>query len=413
MKRLFASTIFAVALALLLALGAHAAVAQEIHINSVDNYAGNSNVYTDKADTSVVITEVDENGKSVESWTGTTDGKGKITIPAGHNLSKAYLRIKISSRSLAQIEGIVLPDSVHDRQPFSFAAPQVVEGEVVTIKTVEGEVVARHSTDKYGRVFLAAGLPAGAYLIARGNGSETQSLGRVQVIQAYIDPWAWMGTDGWVPIPIDPICVPPPALKLNDAFTLSGRGFSPNFADMQVSLSGAGQTQTLPVLAATADELTLGPIRDLKPGAAELTLKNTASGRSAEPQQVMLYDVQAHLERNKLHGGEQTLFVVNTLPEELPMKIHAIISGQATFSGGHSKVDAVTQHGRADIPVAAKRGSGNFHITYEGRPMEQMSLARALPAPTSAAKTSKASCSCGCGGSAQPRCAFKNCGCSK
>lgn len=339
MKRLLASTVFAAALALLLALGAHAAVAQEI-------------------------------------------------------------------------QGIVLPDNVHDRQPFSFAAPQVVEGEVITIKTVEGEVVARHSTDKYGRVFLAAGLPAGAYLIAHGSGSETQSLGRVQV-QAHIDPWDWMGTDGWIPIPIDPICVPPPALKLNDAFTLSGHGFNPNFADMQVSLSGNGQTQTLPVLAATSDELTLGPIQGLTPGAVELKLTNTATGRSAKPQQVTLYDVQAHLEQNKLHRGEQTLFVVNTLPEELPMKIHAAISGQATFSGGHSKVDAVTQHGRAEIAVEAKRGSGNFHIAYEGRPVEQMSLARALPAPTSTGKTSKASCSCGCGGTPRPTCAFKGCSCSK
>ena len=341
MKRLLASTIFAAALALLLALGAHAAVAQEV-------------------------------------------------------------------------QGIVLPDSVHDRQPFSFAAPQVVEGEVITIKTVEGEVVARRSADKYGRVFLAAGLPAGAYLIARGNGSETRSLGRVQVIQAYVDPWAWTGTDGWIPIPIDPICVPPPALKLNDAFTLAGHGFSPNYAEMQVSLSdGVGQTQTLPVLAATANELTLGPVRDLTPGTVELKLTNTATGRSTKPQQVTVYDVQAHLEQNKLHGGEQTVFVVNTVPEELPMKIHATISGQATFSGGHSKVDAVTQRGRTEIAVEAKRGSGNFHIAYECWPVEQMSLARALPAPTSTAKTSKASCSCGCGGTPRPTCAFKGCSCSK
>lgn len=80
---------------------------------------------------------------------------------------------------------------------------------------------------------------------------------------------------------------------------------------------------------------------------------------------------------------------------------------------GHSKVDAVTQHGRAEIAVEAKRGSGNFHIADEGRPMGQMSLARALPAPTSTGKTSKASCSCGCGGTPRPTCAFKGCSCSK
>src|SRR5215472_540420 len=65
-----------------------------------------------------------------------------------------------SNRQTASVEGLVVPDNVYDRQPFSFAAPQIA-GEVVTIQTIEGEVVQTTSSDRYGRIFLAAGLPMG------------------------------------------------------------------------------------------------------------------------------------------------------------------------------------------------------------------------------------------------------------
>jgi hypothetical protein len=313
-----------------------------------------------------------------------------------------------SGTKQGSVDGIVVPDNIHDRQPFSFSAQQVVEGEVVDIKTVEGEVVQRRAADKYGRVFLAAGLPAGAYLISRVEGRPTPPLGQIQIVKGHVDQLERTGTNG------GPICVPPAAVKLNDAFALSGRGFSPNFADMQVSLADAGQTQDVPVLAATAEQLKLGPVRDLKPGAAELQLTNKSSGRSAPPQHLMIYDLQGRLERKTLTSGEQTVLELTSLPEDVPMKVRAVISGKATFSGGRTEVETVTEGGRAAIPVEAKRGSGNFHIDFEGKPVKQQTaLAEALPLPTSTGKTSKAACSCGCGGTAQPRCVQKECSCSK
>ena len=63
--------------------------------------------------------------------------------------------------SQSSVEGTVLPDNLHDRQPFSFAAPQAAEGTVVSVSSLDGVVVDSHAADKYGRVFLAAGLPAG------------------------------------------------------------------------------------------------------------------------------------------------------------------------------------------------------------------------------------------------------------
>jgi hypothetical protein len=415
MKKLIATTVFVGALVLLLAMSGRAADADDVQIKSVDNYGGNSNVFTGRADITVTITEVDENGRPVHSWIGTTDDQGKVTIPAGHNLSNRYLKARTSpGNQQGRVDGVVVPDRIYDRQPFSFSAPQVVEGEVVDIKTVEGEVVQRRAADKYGRVFLAAGLPAGAYLISRVEGRPTPSLGRIQVVQAHIDPWDWMGTDGWVPIPIDPICVPPPAVKLNDAFTLSGHGFSPDFSEMQISLARAEQTEDVPVLAATAEQLKLGPVQNLKPGEAELKLTNKNTGRSAQPQHLIIYDLQGRLERKTLTSGEQTVLELSSLPEDVPIKVRAVISGKATFKGGHTELETVTEGGRAAIPVEAKRGSGNFHIDFEGKPVQRhLALAQALPMPTSAGKVSKATCSCGCGGTAQPRCAHKACSCSK
>src|SRR5215831_18211656 len=80
-----------------------------------------------------------------------------------------------------QITGMIVPDRIYDRQPFSFTASQASAGEVISIQTVEGVVVQRASADKYGRVFLAVGLPAAAYLVSRGGGQQPHSLGQIQV----------------------------------------------------------------------------------------------------------------------------------------------------------------------------------------------------------------------------------------
>ncbi len=336
--------------------------------------------------------------------------------------------------SQSSVDGIVIPDTIYDRQPFTFAVPRST-GTAVNVQTLSGEVVERAPADKYGRIFLPAGLPAGAYLITRGNDrrvneySRSQPLGKIVVVQAYTDPWAWTGTDGWVPIPIDPILIVPPPVKVNDPVSLKGQGFSPNAAEMQVSLTAAGQMQTVPVLAATADQLKLAPVENLPPGTAELKLTNRATGRSAQPQQLLVYDLQGRLEHTKLTSGEQTSLMLNTLPNDVVMKVHVTISGHATFSGGRTQADAVIDHGRLVLPIEAKRGAGDFHVSWEGSPVEGQPVAATVPVIANAtvpelekenassksrsgASTSKATCTCGCGGTAQPRCAHKGCSCA-
>jgi hypothetical protein len=379
MQRLFAAIAFSGAMIILLALCAHAAVAQDVTIKSVDNYAGNSNVYTSRPNTTVTITHSDG-----ERWTGTTDSEGKITIRAGYTLSKESLKIKLASENQSNmVEGIVVPDNVYDRQPFSFAVPQNA-GSDVSVQTVSGVVVQSAPADKYGRVFLAAGLPAGAYLIAGASkdGGHT-AVGRIEIGQRASDaldrPWEHP------PQPIQILNVPR-AVKLSDSLSVTGHGFNPNSAVMQFNLAGPaiygnqdanGQTYTvgpdriyaitrLTVLAATEDELKSAPVASLSPGLAELTVTNVATGQSTESRRVLLYHMQGHLERRQLKSGsDRTQLVVNTRPENLALKVQAsVASGPVDFGGGLREAEAVTNHGQAVFVVHADRGAGPFQLAW-------------------------------------------------
>jgi len=223
-------------------------------------------------------------------------------------------------------------------------------------------------------------------------------MGKINIVQAYVDPWDWTGTDGWVPIPIVPICLPPAPVKMHDPFTLIGKGFSADFTKADVTVSAGGKTQSLPVLAATAMQLKLAPVENLPPGTAELRVRNGISNRSAEPQKVIIYDLQGHLEQSKLAHGQQTIFVLKSFPEDVPMNIRATISGPVTFDNGRKDVEGTTEKGRVEFRIKADSGPGKFDIEYSGRPVES---------------SSKAACSCGCGGTAQPVCAHRACACSK
>jgi hypothetical protein len=333
----------------------------------------------------------------------------------------------------SSVEGTVLPDNVHDRQPFSFAAPQAAEGTVVSVSSLDGVVVDSHRADKYGRVFLSAGLTAGRYLISRsGAGSDKDEIGKIEIRPRPSDAVDRLWEHPGQQVQIDH---PPQSVRVGDPLWLSGHGFSPNGADMQANLFAAGQTHTANVLAATEDQIKLAPITEIKPGPAELKITNLATHQSAPSEPLFFYDLQAHLQQNKLKKGQQTTMVLEALPANTKMQVHASISGQATFTGGRTEMDAVIEHGRLTVPVEADRGAGNFHIDFEGQPEELpqhagcgcgcggtaqpacahkgCSCSNASVASTQASTAEYAGCSCGCGGTAQPACAHKGCACSK
>lgn len=289
---------------------------------------------------------------------------GKL-VPKAQGSSGATMD---SNRETAAVKGLVLfvPDNVHGAQPFSFAVTggETVPGEVVTLQTAEGTVVQQGAADKDGRVFLEAGLPAGAYLVslATRDGQPAQPVGQIQIKQRPSDalerPWEHL------PQPMQ-LRNAPRGVKFGDPFSLSGHGFSPNSADMQVSLAGAGGTQEVPVLAATEDQLKLAPATQLRPGLKQLRITNMATGQSTAPVQVLVYDMQGHLERATLTSHDKTRLVVNTQPQDMPLTVRAaVVSGPVDFGAGSRVAEAVTSNGQAVFPVYAERGAGPFQIDW-------------------------------------------------
>ena len=272
--------------------------------------------------------------------------------------------IALADKAVTPPEPVVNPDAVYDHQAFSFAVitdlknAKKPDAVVVNVQTVEGVVVQQSSTDKYGRVFLAAGLPAGAYLIS--SGSHSKPLGKLEIHQRAADAVMHQAQ------PMQ-LLNPPPALKISDRFTLSGQGFSPNFFDMHVTLEGCGQAPPPLVLAATEDQLKLAPLQQPQPGACQLRVINQATGQSTGPLPVLLYDIQGHMERRKLKsGGDQTQLVVIVKPENLPLKVKAVVvSGPVDFGDGRKETESVTNNGRAVFPVRAEHGAGPFQLSWE------------------------------------------------
>ena len=151
---------------------------------------------------------------------------------------------------------VIQPKEIHANEPFTFAVSGTVEGEVVQVQTVSGEVVQRGKADKLGRVFLPAGIPAGAYLVSAVSHGKPQ--------QMVVAPSAAMPAG---PLRLDPI---PQTINVSEPLHLTGSGFSPNAADMAVN--------SAPVLAATQNEI-VSPPNMQQPGMTQLTVSNNATAR--------------------------------------------------------------------------------------------------------------------------------------
>ncbi|HEY6968841.1 MAG TPA: hypothetical protein VJA94_06545 [Candidatus Angelobacter sp.] len=255
------------------------------------------------------------------------------------------------------VQGLVVPDNLHDRQPFSFAVSQHA-GQAVNIQTVEGEVVQATSTDRYGRIFLTSGLAAGIYLISSSN----HTLGKIEIQQHAGN--ALQNSQSMR------LVNAPETLKLSDPFSLRGNGFSPNFGDMQVSLCSSGMTETPIVLAATEKQLKLAPVQQLQPGPALLKVSNNSTGETIGDNQLLLYDIQGNLVRREIKShGDKTQLVIEARPENQPLQVKVnVVSGPVDFGDGHKEAEGTTSNGQAVFPVHAEHGSGAFQLAWELTP---------------------------------------------
>jgi hypothetical protein len=256
----------------------------------------------------------------------------------------------------ASAQNFVLPSEVAANEPFLFAATGTVEGTVVDVKTVEGEVVASRPTDKHGRVFLGAGLAAGSYILA------VPSNGNYRPERLTVSP---------------SVKTPRTALSLEDTptaidFTKFGRveGNFPN--PMSIDLDDFVSTRTL-ILAATPSEIVFDSPSALgvKPGLHKLTVRDTQTGVSATTA-VIVYSAKAQLTQEKVLSGTQTHLVVTVEPKELEGTVSASINnGPVEFTSGGNTATMGLTGGRADFPLLAKPGQqGPFGVDWEFRPKD-------------------------------------------
>ncbi|MCC7230121.1 MAG: hypothetical protein IT203_06985 [Fimbriimonadaceae bacterium] len=253
------------------------------------------------------------------------------------------------TQSSGRVEGFVTPSNVNAKEPFTFTAQGVVEGEVIDIKTVEGQVVASRKTDKLGRVFLPTGLAAGAYLLTHG----AKSSGHLEVVNPNSPP-----------IPANNLSFQMPKfVDQNAGLNLTGTGFSGNAAEMKIS-SGKN---IVPVLASTPRELRTGAMANLKPGFHKLSVGNLATGERVTGNDLVVYRVQSTLARKTLVSGESTVLEFNVEPRELQADIKAnIISGPVHFAGGGNETHIAIKNGTGKAPLAADpAGTGKFNLIWE------------------------------------------------
>ncbi|MEX2242983.1 MAG: hypothetical protein WD716_03955 [Fimbriimonadaceae bacterium] len=340
---------------LFLSLTTAAQTTTSVEIKSVDNYAGNSNVTTNAPNATVTVTELDADKKPVRSWTGTTDAEGKITVPAGSNLSKPFLRATKADPKMAEF---VLPPDLRINEPFMFAATGVVEGEVVSVQTVEGEVVATKKADKFGRVFLAAGLASGSYLITSTRHNATK-VGTVNVSKVKFDV---ADVKGLLSLDNDT-----GAIDFTKWGVIDGNFPNPDLLE----LDDFESRRSLNVLAASTRTLLFDKPADLgiKPGTYTVTVEDTAS-HTRKSCSLVMYDARASLTQVKVLSGSETHLVVSIEPKTLAGTVEAqILGGPVAFSNGGNTMTMAVENGTADFRMQSNPGStGQFQVSWQFKP---------------------------------------------
>ncbi len=256
---------------------------------------------------------------------------------------------------------LLAPSEVAAKEPFTFAvggtvegevsSDNVVEGEVISVATVDGEVVEHKKADKYGRVFLAAGLAAGTYLVSRANGAKCG--GQIIVKQTReLLAGAHLG-----------ITDPPNLCNVQKGLGLKGQGFNPNTGQMTITIGN----KQIPVLAGTASELRTGVLPPALCGRGPVIVKNAESGETDRIESLTVFSLKAKLGRQKLVSGEQTILEFTFLPADLSATVSVrILSGPVKFVGGGSEKSVKVEHGKATVPlVADPAGFGSFRVAYD------------------------------------------------
>ncbi len=248
-----------------------------------------------------------------------------------------------------QVSGFVVPKEVGANEPFTFAATNTIEGQVVQVQTIDGEVVATKKADKHGRVFLAAGLAAGAYLLSTSGGKGS---GQIQV-----QPPRNLPPGGSMQIPKMPATI-----NASEGLQLSGQGLCPDASKLMATFGG----KEFPVLAGTATEMKTGPLPESACGIGDLEVKNSLTGEALHQEDVACYQLTAKLSRSKLMSGEAARLEFSLVPTQMDaMVIATILGGPVSFPGGAKERQVKIENGKGQVPLVADRGGqGAFQVAY-------------------------------------------------
>lgn len=256
----------------------------------------------------------------------------------------------LASQSVTRL---VLPNRVSENQAFTFDAQGAVEGEVIQIQTVEGEVVANRKADNAGRVFIESGiLAAGIYKVMSGSGTSAKPCGQMTIQPTASNP-VLQGAQSM-------LVKNPAPLRIGSVASIAGQGFSPNASDMSVQLGGQEAT----VLAATDREMKIAPIA-ANPGPSSMTIANRASGDSMSAN-VMCYSLTGKLSQEQIPSGARTMLTISVEPKELQAQVSAMIaSGPVSFDGGKRQKTVAMNDGVGSLPLMSQAGSsGTFKVNF-------------------------------------------------
>ncbi len=297
--------------------------------------------YTYNSDGTVTIQEKDENGRALPPRTE------KASMPSNG---------AASADGSLMVQGLVLPSRVCEKEAFTFAAQGAVNGEVVQIETLSGEVVAAHKADNYGRVIMEAGaLLAGVYEVVKGSGPHAKNCGQLTVVPRPIGSLAPVQTEM---VPMSLASSAP--IRIGSSSSLAGHGFCPNASQMNVQLGD----QNAVVLAATNRELKLAPVSAM-PGMQSIKVLNLASGQTASSL-AMCYSLAGKLSQERVPSGARTMLMVSLEPKNLKADVCAsIASGPVDFGAGHQVSTSPVRNGIASFPLYSLPGSaGPFQVQF-------------------------------------------------
>lgn len=314
--------------------------AEKLVVKSVDNKDGVAKIQTEAKNRLVAVIQLDRSKKPVRSWTARTDADGRFTIPATDLPHKDV--IEVVGFNMPEL---VAPNSLVSGEIFSFAMPNAVEGEVVDVKTLEGEVVASKKTDKLGRIFMPIGLAAGAYLITRAGSAKPSQLHVLTNDGQSTSNSQWV--DGSLPM-----------------------HFAGSAEAKNLVFSGSPSI-TVPVLASSQNDVVCAPPADYGiSGGNQAVAMTDADGKLVSVTNVSMFNLQGVINRNKLMTGEAARLEFTLSPPDLKGEIMVgVLGGPVTLANGGQTLNLPMENGKASAVVQSIAGqTGSFQVGWMFKP---------------------------------------------